>query len=414
MPPKPNDKLSRRILPNGKIQLRWSDPPDGLGNRRWHGPVFDTEAEADAAELDVLHARRHGTHVNPNDKTTVSRLAQIYLAEQAESVDPVTLRMLESNIRTAIDPFTIGGMRVVTVRRNHVLTWKAQLQKARHLKDSTLHARVYLLATLFKYAMQHDQEFPYLRNPVVNIFPENRRRKPRRVVVPVLTEAQGYQLADYMPPYQRALVILQLGCGFRVAEACSLRAENLLDWWGEHPSIEITEQLKSDGSGGALEWGDLKTENSPRIVPAPPGVVEALNAHMTQWAPLGADAGEYEGLLFYSKYAGKLNPYRGGYARTLPVRARKLHTIDETFPLFPRGRATHVLRHTFTSLMLRQTGGDRELVAKLLGHGDAGELLTAVYAHPTADAGERARAAAGELWTGLNRPRLVVHGGGGA
>lgn len=111
-----------------------------------------TLAEARALKQDMESAQRRGERVDLRDRRTVAEFAAAYTARLV--VRGSTREHQESILRRHVDGTTLGGTRLVKVRKEHVDAWIAELFKA-GMQRSTISERAGYLRSVLRYAVEN-------------------------------------------------------------------------------------------------------------------------------------------------------------------------------------------------------------------------------------------------------------------
>lgn len=226
------------------------------------------------------------------------------------------------------------------------------------LATSTISLYVHNIKMMFKYAIK-----PYnviKENPVRDIdFP---KKKGKREKIRALTKSELETLLSKIkyPKYYIASLLLSK-CGLRIGELLGLTWD-CIDF--ENKIITVDKQWKQLQEG-VWGFGDLKSDNSYRDIPAPAVVISEL-IKFRQYYPV--------------HISGRILPYvhTSGFGTTLMNLYRKLG-----FNI-----SAHDLRHTYATTLL-SNGLDFETVARLMGH-DVKETIE-TYSHVTSDMMKNAR-----------------------
>ena len=198
-------------------------------------------------------------------------------------------------------------------------------------------------------------------SPVVRLsLPATHRQR----VVP-LSVPEVLDLADAMPPRNRAMVIVQAGLGLPIGELLSLRVQDV-DFMRR--TVRIEWQL----APGSKVRSAPKTRRSTRNVPLPRVVAETLAVHIAAFPP-----GE-DGTPFTTRFG---TPYRHDYYGT------RIFAAAVTKAGLPPQITSHDLRHHYASVLLAQ-GESVVAVAERLGHHNAG-LVLSTYGHLMPDSEDR-------------------------
>ncbi len=146
----------------------------------------------------------------------------------------------------------------------------------------------------------------------------------------LIDAAAGQDIAPWLAARDEALVMLLYGCGLRLSEALSLRAD-------EAPLSDV---LHITGKGGRA-----------RLVPVLPAAAKAVDRY------IGLCPFKSQGHLFVGKRGGPLQPR---IVQELMSRLRRALNLPET-------ATPHALRHSFATHLL-SAGGDLRSIQELLGH----------------------------------------------
>ena len=180
--------------------------------------------------------------------------------------------------------------------------------------------------------------------------------QPKRKTVRALTEDQVRSLlGEVWTEQMKVLFLLQVTSGLRIGEAVAIRWEDL-----EGEVLHIRYQVQRDrvnkvDGKTTLRLQDLKTQRSHRTVAVDPSVLQRIHKL--------PKTGEF---IFGTKSGHMLDPRNA--QRALEQAAKRAGL---------EGVSTHVLRHTFATLMVKDGLGTFDL-RDALGHTDL--RTTAIYA----------------------------------
>jgi integrase len=202
-----------------------------------------------------------------------------------------------------------------------------------------------------------------------------------------------------LPPRYRVIIPLGAGCGLRQGEFFGLSPEDIDRDAGV---LHVVRQVRLVDNRRAVFAPPKRGKT--REVPLAPAVLEALDAHMSEFPPVRV-------ALPWKQAGGELvtvellaTPLAGGphIRRTFndqvwnPAR-RKAGVVSPT-----REDGTHALRHHFASVLL-DAGESIKAVSEYLGHWDAGFTL-ATYTHLMPSSATRTRHAIDGWWSELDGP----------
>jgi integrase len=375
----------------GRVELPKTVGEDGKPKRGQDTedvPVGAGGVSAAIQEAEAWRAKRkdeikHGFWNRPGADQPVLSYGIAYL-ERWYRHNPDTRDYFLRVLRSALVGHPLAARPLCEVRHEHVTDWLHDIQRDRHLKDSTLRARRKLLSRIFRRAVDDDV---IGRNPVAGSWNPD---KPPRRRVPVLTGEQVVRLALELPPHKRALVVVQAALGVRIGEVLGLRESDLIDV--PAPSVCVESQLVEG------RRRDVKTgEGGHRTIPLDPFAKTWLDEHMRKWPPLAHADPDYDGIIFYRRHNGVDGRHMRNRLRELRGAVERLHAADPTFPLLPKGVGTHVFRYHYGSEMAPLTGGDNSLIADMLGHADTAQLVN-TYLRTRVGGDERVRAASMLRW----------------
>lgn len=173
-------------------------------------------------------------------------------------------------------------------------------------------------------------------------------------IVPLLVD-QVEKIADRVPPWFRAMVIVGAASGLRSGELRGLTPDRV-----GGGVLVVVEQLVG-AKGRAPRFGPLKTEYSVRRVAIGADAAAVLDEHLKQW---GSDD-----LVFRTRHRTPVSRGTAGGVWRAATEGMGL----------PERAGWHMLRH-FHASMLISGGMSPAAVASRLGHKDASETLR-TYSH---------------------------------
>ena len=166
-----------------------------------------------------------------------------------------------------------------------------------------------------------------------------------------LTDEDVTAILGATPEHYRPLVIILIGLGLRISEACGLRVQDV-DFLRR--TVRIRQQRRPGG-----DMGRLKTGSSSRDIPADDTVLESLAEQIRQWP-------RSDGLVFSSTLARPLTKSIAG------------HVFDDIERAVGFTVSPHSLRHYFGAGLISR-GLSVVAVARWLGHSSP-EITNRVYA----------------------------------
>lgn len=353
----------------GHVRDRWTDPNPNGGRRvrngrwgkgkRWQARWVEggrecsracatkDEAERIAAEKDLGIVRASVS------SATVRERMEVWQASRIRH-KPATIDTVQSALDSIILP-TLGDRPVAELDR-------AELQQAVTEWSKRWAPTRVRVAWSFLSGMltQCEQDRIIDRRPAGIVLP----RIDPAPVVPLTVEQVG-QIADRVPGWWNAMVILGAASGLRSGELRGLTRDRLQSV-GEAGVLVVDRQLIGADQGSPI-FGSPKSSAGIRRVPIDPNTWSILQAHLDSWAG--------DSMVFTSRHHGAIS-------RTAAGDVWRTATKDMAL----RSRSGwHDLRH-FHASMLIAGGMSPTAVAARLGHKDASETLR-TYAHlwPTDD-----------------------------
>ncbi|MCU1361728.1 MAG: traSA:integrase fusion protein [Ilumatobacteraceae bacterium] len=343
------DKSGRPI----KFVARYRTP-DGDSRSQ----VFDKKADAESFISTTEVSKLSGLYVDAQaGRLTFRHYADQWVASQPHR--PSTAACVKSIMGKHILP-TFGDRQIASIRPSHVQAWVAGLE----LAPSTV-ATVYgKLVAIFHAAVE---------DRVIASSPCRRSIKlprPGGTEITPMSPADVRSMVLAVNERYRALLIFMAGSGLRPGEACGVTVDRV-DFLRR--TVRIDRQLVMLASDQTA-FGPPKTPSSTRTIPLPQAAIDALAAHLKQFAP-----GDH-GLIFTGKNGLPVRRNALGYVwRTA---AKKAKVVD---------RNPHDRRHYAASVMIDQ-GSSVKSVQRHLGHASAKTTLD-TYAHLWPDNDEVTRRA---------------------
>lgn len=338
--------------PNGRWRARYRD-----GKGKEPTKTFDRKTDAQDWLDQQTAALVTGQYVSPRaGKETFKAYAEEWRTRQLHRER--TEETFESILRLHLYP-TLGAMPLESIRKATVQTLvKSWAVKA---KPSTVEGRFTVLSIVMKAAVAdrriHESPCGGVKLPA---------KAAKAALVPITTDVVA-ALCSAMPDHYRAFVTVGAGTGMRRSELCGLTVDRV-DFLRK--TIRVDRQL-AKGSGDEAKFSEPKTVASDRLIPVADVVIEAIAAHMKDYAP------HKSGLIFTSAIG---TPLRPSTLWTAWNRAAEAVGTEAT---------PHDLRHYFASVQIRG-GQSIKVLQALLGHKSATETLD-TYSHLMGDEDDRSR-----------------------
>jgi integrase len=346
-----------------RYKARWIDLD---GRERSKSFADKRKGDADRFLVEVEHSLIAGTYLDPDaGRVTLRRRAGEWLGSRTG--DPTTNNSIRQRVNKHIVP-ALGNKRLDQLARSPsiVQAWVAGLEVAPSYARQLLG---YLSAILD--AAVADSIIP--RNPCRDVTVRPPRLVKRKVVP--LTAAQAAALRAALPPRFRAMCDCGTDLGMRQGEIFGLAIEDV-DFLRR--VVHVRAQVKQ--ANGARPVFAPPKGGKTRDVPLPPTIALSLAEHIRQYPPrevtlpwrvLGGKPTTR--LLVFTGVQGRAVD-RWSFNRDAWKPA--LHTAG--IPV-ARENGMHVLRHTFSSALLRG-GIDVRRLADWLGHSQPAITLS-TYSH---------------------------------
>jgi len=309
-----------------------------------------------------------------NDITTTATPALVDLAAQWRQAaadwllnyqSPHTRRVYASAWRQFLASVDVD---VSEVQRRHVLAYRDELA-ARGLSPATVNLRLSAISSFYDYAvkvgLRTDNPVTGIQRPPVDAYGNATWLEAGQDVALVASIATDSEIGLR----DRAIILLLLVRGFRVAEVASLRID-ALQRSGRRASVTYKRK------GGKV-----------RTVTLPAVAADAIDAYLSSRGNPGA------GPLFVATEAGREAAAYLGHevsaADALSVRAIHAMIRSRCNAVFGRGHgiSPHSLRHT-AATMADAAGVSIGGISDLLGHASPG--ITSRYLHAVSGAGDAA------------------------
>jgi integrase len=376
----------------GIWQIRWYEiGPDGNPRQRQKSCPGMTQAEA-ARELARIQADvSGGSHVEPR-KMTIGEYMLEWLEVRRQQLSVATALEYSREIRRTILP-ALGGIRLHQLRAMHLNRFYAELlagggRAGRGLSPKSIRNIHGLIHAALESAVRWD----YLpRNPAANVDPPKVRRREVRAAdrAGIIRLLESLDRSRYRIP-----VLIALGTGMRRGEIAGLRWDD----FDEERGRLIVRRSIAQLPGPQLVEKSTKS-GEPRVVPIPPALMDALVAHRAWQAEQTAAFAEFDagGWICVDTDGRRLTPTGMTAAFWHLARRAKLG-----------GATLHGLRHTQGTELLN-AGVPSAIVSKRLGHSTI-DITHRIYYHALPEAQQAAVAAAQELLTLHQQPRIRVVG----
>ncbi len=347
---------------------------DAEGRQKRATVYGKTRAEV-VEKLDQLRlARRTGTLVE-NHKITLSEWLERWLSVyQRPAVSKKTYALQRMLVRRHIIP-DLGHIPLLKLKPNTIQHLYAS--KLESLSSQTVR---HIHNILNKALKQAEREGLIPRNPVQATSPPKVVRQNE--MRPLTREEVGRLLSALEGERLGAAFILGLATGLRRGELLALRWSDIdLDKATLQVRRALDRVVQDDGTT-RLEFTDVKTPKSRRLIPLAGEVIRVLKAHKARQAQEKLALGEAykEADLVFATTLG--TPVCPRSFLRLWARILKRAGIPHT--------RFHNLRHTFATLLLE--GGEHpKVVQELLGHSTVSMTLD-TYSHLVPGLKERAAA----------------------
>ena len=308
----------------------------------------------------VADAKRRAEQGLPvaDERLTVSRFLDDWLASAGKSVRPRTLTRYELDVRRHIKP-VLGNIKLTKLTPRLVQNLLNQKLEEGLSPASVRHLRAVLSRSLG----QAERWGLIARNPA-RLVSSPRQKRPE---IRALSTEEVKQFLDALGEDHWQSFYLVLLMGLRISEALGLRWQNL-DF--EKQTLSITHQLQWN-RGGGWELVEPKTEQSRRTLRLPEAVTGALRAHRRRQLEDKLISGSkwQENNLVFPSAIGTPNKRENIHRRSFKPLLIRSGLPDIRF---------HDLRHTTGTFLTLQGVPPRVIMAKL-GHSQLS--TTMAYSH---------------------------------
>jgi integrase len=352
-------------------RIRWYVGEDPITRRRRYGSktIRGTRRDAERALREAQWKKDRGILVSPSRETLGRYLDRWLLIAPNHRRRMSTVsgygRVFDLYVRPQL-----GSRRLDALTRLDVQEMVAALHKLGLSGRTLRHAHAALSAAL-RYA--HESEGILAFNPARGVsFPPEEQRRPKNQAR-ALTEREWPRLRrEIAGTAHEALWFAWISAGPRPSEILALAWEHIdLDRGRITIARTLPRENPRDEETGGLLFGPTKTRKT-RVVPIPPSVVQALQAHRARQAEERLRAGsEYEnhGLVFATRQGRPFS--QGNLTRRLKQFLRNAEVPVEHVSLYS-------FRHSFATFSLLH-GIHVKVVSERLGHASV-KITLDVYA----------------------------------
>lgn len=350
---------SLRVLPSGRVQVRYTDPD---GQRRTAPQTFSSKTLA-RRWLSVLEADMvKGLWRKPDVVVQPLRGFAVRWVAERSGLSERTKELYEGLLKRHVLP-VLGDVDLRSITPARVRSWRQSLLD-RGVGGSTVAKAYRLLRSILNTAVEDEV---IARNPC-RIKGGGVETTPER---PIATLAEVVTLAEAIEPRYRVLVLLSVFGSLRWGELMGLQREDVdLD----AGLVRVERSVAEVGS--RLVTKAPKSAAGARVVAVPRWLVPELSRHLLTYSEVGS-----EGRVFVGSRGA--TPYRRNFARTWS-RAKSLAGVQSDLHF-------HDLRHTGNHFAAASGASTRELMGRM-GHASMRAAL--IYQHRTR---ERDRAIADSL-----------------
>lgn len=326
---------------NGRSRwyVRYRDP---AGKQRTN--TFDRRVDAERFLTKNEAAKLMGAYVDPKQAARTFRdVAETHWAAYSHTLAVDTTRptkraRLDRHILPTLGNYPVGAIRPSIVAAA-MATWSLTLS------PGTVGQVLRQVRQIFEAALADGL---IASNPAKGV---RAPTPPRRRDVH-LSDEDVAAIYAATPMHYRALVIVLVGLGLRISEACGLRVSDV-DFLRR--VVRVRQQRRPGG-----QMGQLKTEASSREVPADDAVLNAIAEQIRTWP-------RHDGLVFSSA---------SGRALTKSIAG---HLFDDIQAATEISVSPHSLRHYFGSSLI-SNGTSVVAVSRWLGHSSP-EITWRVYSY---------------------------------
>jgi integrase len=335
----------------------------GTGKQIQKSVYGKTQAEVRKKLQAITTSIDNGDYTEPS-KMTVGQWFDIWLAEYAKDIKPLTFKSYETHIRNHIKP-AFAAVKLLGLNTHQIQSFYNKLQADTAEKAGLSAKTIKNLHGVIHRALSQAVEIGYLKyNPSAAC---KLPRVEKSEIQPLEEDDISAFLNAIKGHQYETLYIVDLFTGMRQGEILGLTWD-CVDF--RNGTIYICRQLQK--VKGEYKFVSLKNDKTRRITPAP-SVLEALKEHrrvQLEWRMAAGSAWEDSNLVFTNK--------QGGHLAHLTV-YNNFKRIVKAIGL-PETRF-HDLRHTYAVAAL-QSGDNVKTVQENLGHHTASFTLD-VYGHVT-------------------------------
>lgn len=338
---------SMHKVENGRYRVRWRDPDE-----KGRSKTFD---RLEDAKRWLAHVR-HKTAMNelplePMNKISVGGHLVDWWSRKEQELRPRTSSAYESILRLHV-PDSLKAQRLTVVTASDI---EAALRPlVRQGKFALARKMRAVLSGLFADAVRHGH---IVVNPVSHAQMPLRARQTRgnalRTPMECLSPPSVWRIADAVPPWARAIVLVGGFAGLRWGEMAGLGPE--------HIDLEAcTIRVERAFIEPMRELSIAKTPSSIRTAIFSESIVGDLAQHLASYSSAET--------VFTSRRGERL--HHSNFRRRVWLPALQSTNLD--------GWRYHDLRHTYASILIRGAVSP-PLIAQMMGHSNASVTLS-VYA----------------------------------
>ena len=315
-------------------------------------------------------------------KLTINDIADKYLSNKKRTVQITTYHTMTAMYDRYVRD-SIGKKRLADLKRSNVKDYYLDLISGnKKISISTLSRLDTILKPMVEMAVNDDI---ILKNPFRGVIGEIRGESHfSNRKIPALTAKQQNAFMDFVfnmdkHIYIRNMIIFLLGTGCRIGETVGLRWSDI-DFDRNTVSINhAVGYIRQNGHYRQI-FKSTKSKAGEREIPMLTEVRKALLNEKRMQEILGLDQPViegYTGFVFLSERGTIFTRENVATQIKQIIKEYNEEHIDDPLPMF----TTHQLRHTFATMLCRNTS-DLKAIQKILGHADISTTLN-VYADAT-------------------------------